>query len=453
MSAFTFDFDLEDDLDESFDAISLQDSAAVPPRPADRALVVPEGVTSEKELPAEEIPISALLSALPEALSYSPLALPGDGPRGCAGHTLARRDLFDARFQLLLARDQAEQNDVQTATAFVDAPADLVPGVYEGGLKTWECALDLAAYLDQDMSQTGTTARRCVRGLRVLEAGLILGCGTAVPTLLLLDRLFAFLASKQPTSEPATELPSGGANDVPPPETQIHLQDYNRSVLELVTLPNVLIAWYLSPLSAEYRSSAAPDSGSDDDGDKGTAAAPGRGPGALTVTQALLAAFTASLDAHNVHLRFFAGGWASLRERLLDASARPQPGPPPESESESESRPPYDIVLASETIYRAEALDAFLGVLRAATTPAPAPASASETRDGGDAAPAARREVGEARQPPLCLVAAKVLYFGVGGGVEGFVRAVEAEGGAVRTVWERREGVGRRIMRVEWVEL
>jgi protein-histidine N-methyltransferase len=50
----------------------------------------------------------------------------------------------------------------------------------------------------------------------------------------------------------------------------------------------------------------------------------------------------------------------------------------------------------------------------------------------------------------LCLVAAKVLYFGVGGGVEGFVRAVEAEGGVVRTVWEHREGVGRRIMRIEW---
>ena len=292
-----------------------------------------------------------------------------------------------------------------------------------------------------------------------------------MPTLLLLDRLFALLASK-PTCEPATELPS----DVPPrlaPETQIHLQDYNRSVLELVTLPNVLIAWCsfdplpfhgltkqtdifymtdLSPLSAEYRSSAAPNS--DDDGDEGTATVPGRGPGALTVTQALLAAFTASLDAHNVHLRFFAGGWASLRERLLNAPAcPPQPGPPPPESESQRGRfppPPYDIVLASETIYRAEALDAFLGVLRAATTfvPAAVPTPASEMRDG-DAASAARHEVGEAPQPPLCLVAAKVLYFGVGGGVEAFVRAVEAEGGTVRTVWERREGVGRRIMRVE----
>jgi protein-histidine N-methyltransferase len=65
-----------------------------------------------------------------------------------------RRDLFDARFQLL-----AQGSDEQAA--LVDAPADLVPGVYEGGLKTWECALDLAAYLDREFPR--------VRGLHVLE--------------------------------------------------------------------------------------------------------------------------------------------------------------------------------------------------------------------------------------------------------------------------------------------
>jgi protein-histidine N-methyltransferase len=91
---------------------------------------------------------AAQLVALPEALSYSPLALPA------SGLTLVRRDLFDARFQL-----PAQGRDEQAA--LVDAPADLVPGVYEGGLKTWECALDLAAYLDREIPR--------VRGLRVLE--------------------------------------------------------------------------------------------------------------------------------------------------------------------------------------------------------------------------------------------------------------------------------------------
>ena len=31
---------------------------------------------------------------------------------------------------------------------FLNAPSDLINGVYEGGLKTWECSLDMASYLD-----------------------------------------------------------------------------------------------------------------------------------------------------------------------------------------------------------------------------------------------------------------------------------------------------------------
>ena len=119
--------------------------------------------------------LAAQLSALPEAFSYSPITLPapvggGTGTGTRPGHTLARRDLFDVRFQLSLSH---ERPDEQT-TAFVDAPADLVPGTYEGGLKTWECALDLAAYLDRDVLKAqagveGATTGRRVRGSRVLE--------------------------------------------------------------------------------------------------------------------------------------------------------------------------------------------------------------------------------------------------------------------------------------------
>jgi protein-histidine N-methyltransferase len=275
-----------------------------------------------------------------------------------------------------------------------------------------------------------------------------------VPTLLLLDRLFTYLASEPGTS---TGPPSSGDNDAgsrsdgsvpsaPVRETHIHLQDYNRSVLELVTFPNVLLAWCpsshhltsrhscslkdlptdMSPLSGVYRASAT-DSDSDldeneDENEEGNKATSGRRaghghkPGGLTVTQGLLDAFTASLDAHKVRLCFFAGSWASLREKLAHRR-----------------KPPYDIVLASETIYRPQSLDAFLGVLCTAT-----------------ATPTAMAVSDEVVQPPLCLVAAKVLYFGVGGGVQGFVRAVEGENGTLRTVWEHHEGVGRIIMQVEW---
>jgi protein-histidine N-methyltransferase len=84
--------------------------------------------------------------------------------------TLARRDLFDARFQLISedARDgvaKKEQDEVKDriqALEFLDATSDLVPGVYEGGLKTWECSLDLVDYLD-------STNGGDIRGRRVLE--------------------------------------------------------------------------------------------------------------------------------------------------------------------------------------------------------------------------------------------------------------------------------------------
>lgn len=68
--------------------------------------------------------------------------------------TLARRDLFDARFQLISESGDevnAENGTISSnasALEFLEAPSDLVPGVYEGGLKTWECSLDLVSYLD-----------------------------------------------------------------------------------------------------------------------------------------------------------------------------------------------------------------------------------------------------------------------------------------------------------------
>ena len=47
--------------------------------------------------------------------------------------------------------------------------SDLVPNRYEGGLKTWECSLDLILYLSEN--------RSLFRGKRVFE----LGCGTGLP--------------------------------------------------------------------------------------------------------------------------------------------------------------------------------------------------------------------------------------------------------------------------------
>ena len=96
-------------------------------------------------------------------ISFSPLSIPTASKREVV---LARRDLFDARFQLISADDAEAENDRRSDIEFLDAPSDLVPGVYEGGLKTWECSLDLVSCLD---SVYGPDIGTKMRGKRVLE--------------------------------------------------------------------------------------------------------------------------------------------------------------------------------------------------------------------------------------------------------------------------------------------
>lgn len=78
--------------------------------------------------------------------------------------------------------------------------SDLITGVYEGGLKIWECTFDLLAYF--------TKAKVKFAEKKVLD----LGCGSG---------LLGITAFK------------GGAKE-------IHFQDYNSLVIEEVTLPNVV---------------------------------------------------------------------------------------------------------------------------------------------------------------------------------------------------------------------
>lgn len=112
------------------------------------------------------------LDDLPALVSYSPLSIPL-----ASGETLnlARRDLFDARFQLISEGRGEEDGDrtedkkidpLASALDFLDTPSDLVPGIYEGGLKTWECSLDLVNYLEQ---LKGTPSYGGIIGKRSLE--------------------------------------------------------------------------------------------------------------------------------------------------------------------------------------------------------------------------------------------------------------------------------------------
>ncbi|KAJ1552552.1 Histidine protein methyltransferase 1, partial [Nowakowskiella sp. JEL0078] len=82
---------------------------------------------------------------------------------------LYRRNLSDVKFEIA-DNDELDLTEGTLATAIV-AQSDLIPSVYEGGLKTWECASDLVEYL--------RNANIDFRGKKVLE----LGCGSGLPGL------------------------------------------------------------------------------------------------------------------------------------------------------------------------------------------------------------------------------------------------------------------------------
>lgn len=177
---------------------------------------------------------------MPSLISYSPISIPIVTTQTTI--TLVRRDLFDARFQLIAKGDDEDVVPRPlNALNFLDAPSDLVPGVYEGGLKTWECSLDLVEHLHnlQLSSNFGGFTGQRVLEVRLQLYPLVLnesnnqkiGCGTAMPSLYILHHLFSSLNQ---------------GSDQARPTTQIHLQDYNTSVLQLVTLPNVLLIWCTS---------------------------------------------------------------------------------------------------------------------------------------------------------------------------------------------------------------
>lgn len=102
---------------------------------------------------------------------------------------------------MISALEKMQQTEVSTniVPAFQDH-TDLVPAVYEGGLKIWECTWDILDHL--------SSMKMNMNGCRVLE----LGCGAALPG------LYAALQ---------------GAH--------VSLQDYNEEVIQYITIPNAVI--------------------------------------------------------------------------------------------------------------------------------------------------------------------------------------------------------------------
>lgn len=111
------------------------------------------------------------------------------------------------------------------------------------------------------------------------------------------------------------------------PPTTFHLQDYNLSVLHLVTLPNLILA-------------TVPSSSLDTESED------------LEITPEVIEQFKSSLKEHQVELEFSYGPWEGLAKHFKEDGAEKQ-----------------DLILTAETIYQETSVQSLLDVLQAASRP------------------------------------------------------------------------------------
>ncbi|KAK4688781.1 hypothetical protein P7C73_g1313, partial [Tremellales sp. Uapishka_1] len=250
-----------------------------------------------------------------------------------------------------------------------------------------------------------------VSGARVLEVG----CGTSMPSAYLLQSI---LSSPSPVST----------------KTVLHLQDYNKLVLSLVSLPNLILATLpFLPPSAFVAPTTTTGEVEEEEREESLVPELDQ-PGNIAMTPTLIAAFKTLLDEKNIELRFTYGDWSGLSRDIEK----------------------YDLVLTAETIYAESSVTPLLDVLRNAYE-LRSPDVENGTEKGLEESIGDLRVQDEWSRTPLqegketvVLVAAKVLYFGVGGGIQSFLAKVEESGGWSSTVKEWTKGVGRRILRIGW---
>ncbi|EPS25998.1 hypothetical protein POX_c04373 [Penicillium oxalicum] len=321
--------------------------------------------------------IDEWLSILPSQIYYNRL------PIGNPPIVIARREIFDIRTQLM-AEDNEKYDNAELIAGLEEG--DLKPQFYEGGFKTWECALDLAKLVSEDneMIESLNDSQTTVH---LIE----LGAGTAVPSLTLFAHI---LAQTSPTENIATVRP----------KAHFTFADYNDAVLRLVTLPNLILTWQNSRQQILVEENPAQTSSRSEQDEE------------LDITPELVAEFRNDLAQRGITIDLISGAWSPEFVDLVFS----QPG----------LGNCKTLVLASETIYSPATLlpfsETLVALLRRSGT------QANRTR---------------------ALIAAKKVYFGVGGGVDEFLAVLKSVCGDELHVEQRldvqSEGVGRVVLEVE----
>ncbi|KAI9677906.1 MAG: hypothetical protein M1829_002403 [Trizodia sp. TS-e1964] len=330
-----------------------------------------------------------LAACLPSKISYNTLEIPIDnGPP----LLIPRRELFDVRIQIM-AEDDGSGNECLLGSANSDVQA----GIYEGGLKSWECSVDLVKVLSAHEYRYMAGVRKDIievkcrsQTAKAWEWLIVpqLGCGTALPSLLLFQR--ALSRGQGPSC----------SNDSP---IRFVLADYNVDVLNLVTVPNIFLSWAMLRANSSRGGSWLHE-------------------GDLDIEPDTLAQFLENLEELEITIDLLSGAWseefsglvstvlAENHRNTLDGELE-QLGPHISSKVLGPTLPTrHRLILASETIYSPESLPSFTKVVMNALS------DQSRTLDSQPSAPEASK-TRPSSVSSRALLAAKTMYFGVGGSV------------------------------------
>ncbi|KAL7479370.1 hypothetical protein ACHAW6_005102 [Cyclotella cf. meneghiniana] len=182
-----------------------------------------------------------------------------NGIAGIASGTtgdFSNKALTTVSFEPKLGFQRHEMVDLCTSTldpiryvipqhALSDDTTDLIPGVYEGGLKVWECSLDLCRFLAfsieqiynresnidnqniDDMADLEFVLQAVTRSIRCGGLTMELGCGHGLPGCLIL---------RENTRKTLSNHSRSSEND-----SVVLFSDFNDFVLQYATIPNVQI--------------------------------------------------------------------------------------------------------------------------------------------------------------------------------------------------------------------
>ncbi|EPX73884.1 S-adenosylmethionine-dependent methyltransferase [Schizosaccharomyces octosporus yFS286] len=209
--------------------------------------------TDPAPVPIESVSLGRMLKYIPSKLSYARVhGLP---------YKVVQRELWDVKIQLM---ESDSLESTPSELKLLDSANDLVPKVYEGGFKTWECSIDLCHE---------------IKKLNILDRNLTnileLGCGTALPILSCFQEIYQ-------RREPSTLI----------------FQDYNIDVLRYITLPNLLLNWYFN--TQEHDSSQEH--------------------GTINVSENLLQEFCDDFARNSITCEFLSGPWGPEMQNIIQQS-------------------------------------------------------------------------------------------------------------------------------------